>query len=57
MEEKKLMVKYTKDEDIYKKLEKLYKYLFDNKIGLKLYNLREKINMPKASVMELNTGI
>jgi hypothetical protein len=44
----KLMVKYTKDEDIYKKLEKLYKYLFDNKMGLKPYNLREEINMPKA---------
>ena len=42
MEEKKLMVKYTKDEDIYKKLEKLYKYLLIiNRI--EALNLRENI--------------
>ncbi|MGO5067433.1 MULTISPECIES: UPF0236 family transposase-like protein, partial [unclassified Clostridium] len=44
-----LMVKYTKDEVKFKKLEKLYTYLFDNKIGLKPYHLREEIQMPEAS--------
>jgi hypothetical protein len=44
-----LMVKYTEDENKYKKLEKLYKYLFDNKIGLRPYHLRDEIKMPKAS--------
>lgn len=43
------MVKYTEDENKYKKLEKLYKYLFDNKIGLRPYHLRDEIKMPKAS--------
>jgi len=44
----KLMVKYTKDENKFKKLEKLYTYLFDNKIGLRPYHLRKEINMPEA---------
>jgi len=44
----KLMVKYTDDENKLKKLEKLYTYLFDNKIGLRPYNLREEIKMPEA---------
>lgn len=44
----KLMVKYTDDENKFKKLEKLYTYLFDNKIGLRPYHLREEIKMPKA---------
>lgn len=44
----KLMVKYTEDENKFKKLEKLYKYLFDNKTGLIPYQLREEIKMPNA---------
>ena len=44
----KLMVKYTDDENKFRKLEKLYTYLFDNKIGLRPYNLREEIKMPEA---------
>ncbi|WP_027624509.1 ISLre2 family transposase [Clostridium lundense] len=43
-----LMVKYTEDENKFKKLEKLYTYLFENKIGLRPYHLREEIQMPKA---------
>jgi len=43
-----LMIKYTNDENKFKKLEKLYTYFFDNKIGLKPYQLREEIKMPKA---------
>ncbi|WP_396276491.1 ISLre2 family transposase [Haloimpatiens lingqiaonensis] len=43
-----LMIKYTEDENKFKKLEKLYTYFFDNKIGLKPYQLREEIKMPKA---------
>ena len=43
-----LMVKYTEDEKKYKKLENLYTYLFENKIGLRPYHLREEIKMPKA---------
>lgn len=43
-----LMVKYTEDENKFKKLEKLYTYLFDNKIGLRPYHLREEIKMPKS---------
>ena len=44
----KLMVKYTDDENKFKKLEKLYTYLFDNKIGLIPYSLRKEIEMPEA---------
>jgi hypothetical protein len=44
----KLMVKYTDDENKLKKLEKLYTYLFDNKIGLIPYSLRKEIEMPEA---------
>lgn len=43
-----LMVKYTDDENKYKKLEKLYTYLFENKVGLRPYHLREEVKMPKA---------
>lgn len=43
-----LMVKYTDDENKYKKLENLYTYLFQNKVGLRPYYLREEIKMPKA---------
>jgi len=43
-----LMIKYTDDENKFKKLERLYTYFFDNKIGLKPYQLREEIKMPKA---------
>ncbi len=42
-----LMIKYTEDENKFKKLEKLYTYLFDNKVGLRPYHLREEITMPK----------
>jgi hypothetical protein len=57
------MVKYNEDENKFKKLEKLYTYLFDNKIGLSPSHLREEIEMPKApegleyrnlATMELN---
>ncbi|WP_242971931.1 ISLre2 family transposase [Haloimpatiens massiliensis] len=43
-----LMIKYSDDENKFKKLEKLYMYFFDNKIGLKPYKLRKEIKMPKA---------
>ena len=43
-----LMIKYTEDENKFKKLEKLYTYLFDNEIGLRPYHLRNEIKMPKA---------
>jgi hypothetical protein len=43
-----LMVKYTDDEKKFKKLEKLYTYLFENKTGLIPYHLREEIKMPEA---------
>lgn len=43
-----LLIKYTEDENKFKKLETLYTYLFDNKIGLKPYHLREEVKLPKA---------
>ncbi len=43
-----LMIKYTEDENKFKKLEKLYTYLFDNKIGLRPYHLRKETKMPEA---------
>lgn len=43
-----LMIKYTEDENKFKKLERLYTYIFENKIGLRPYQLRKEIQMPKA---------